>query len=87
MTAETFHDMLWNSAILTGWLAIISLSGRWHARRKFLALLKAPLTDEVEQLTHVWERRITRWTTLGLLMSGLSLLCFVGSLILTVAGQ
>jgi hypothetical protein len=42
VTVETFQETLWSSAILIGWLALIPLLGGWHARRKFLSLLKGP---------------------------------------------
>jgi len=78
VTGESFHSTLWYGAIILGWLAIPLLGGVFYARRRFRALLKAPLTDEVELLTHLWERRISYWTALGLLMSGLSIICLVG---------
>jgi hypothetical protein len=71
------RDLLWNLAILFGWLSILPLGGVWHARKKFQALLKAPLTGEVEHMTHRWEQRVTRWTTVGLSMSRFSILCVV----------
>lgn len=74
--AEDIRDLLWIGAILLGWLSILSLIGTWHARRKFHALLKAPLTEEVEHLTHVWENRVARWNLCGLILAGLSILCF-----------
>ncbi len=48
---------------------------------KFRTFLKAPLSEEVEHQTHVWERRFDRWTTLGFLMSGLSILCGIAWLV------
>jgi hypothetical protein len=72
---------LWHLAIILGCLAIVSLGGAWYARRKFHAFLKAPLTEEAEHLTHVWEQRVTRWTATGLAFSGLSILCLVSWLI------
>jgi hypothetical protein len=38
-------------------------------------LLEGSLSEEIEHLTHVWERRVNRWTALGFLMAGLSILC------------
>lgn len=81
MAFVSFRDVLWSSAILLAWLSIISLGGAWYARARFQNLLKAPLTDEVEHLTHVWERQVRRWTILGASMSGLSLLCVAGWLV------
>ena len=81
MTVESLRDSLWYLAIIFGWLAIIPLGCGWYARKKFQALLKAPLTEEVEHLTHVWERRFTRRMRIGLSMSALSILCLVSSLV------
>jgi hypothetical protein len=81
VTAGTFGHLLWTVAVLAGWLAVICLIGGWYARRKFRLFLKAPLSDEVAHLTHVWEKRVERWTTLGVLMSGLSILCVIGWLL------
>lgn len=75
MTAGNLRDLLWYLAIVSGWLAILMLGAVWHARRRFHALLKAPLTEEVEHLTHVWERRVTRWTRAGLSTAALSIVC------------
>lgn len=77
MTIGSLRDPLWYLAIIFGWLAIISLGGAWYAGRRFQALLKASLTEKVEHLTHVWERRVTRWTAAGLALSALSLLCLI----------
>jgi hypothetical protein len=74
-------DLLRIAAFLAGWLAIMCLVSGWYAGTKFRTFLKAPLSEEVEHLTHVWERRVDRWTTLGLLMSGLSILCAIGWLV------
>jgi hypothetical protein len=68
-------------AILAGWLAILCLIGGWYSGMKFRTFLKAPLSEEVEHQTHVWERRFDRWTTLGFLMSGLSILCGIAWLV------
>ncbi|KLK89491.1 hypothetical protein AA309_31050 [Microvirga vignae] len=81
MTIGSLRDPLWYLAIIFGWLAIISLGGAGYAGRRFQALLKAPLTEEVEHLTHVWERRATHWMRIGLSMSALSILYLVSSLI------
>jgi hypothetical protein len=74
VSLESLQHLLWNVAIVVGWLSLIPLAGGWYARRRFRALLKAPLTEEVEQLTHLWEGRIPRWTNVGLFMAGLSIL-------------
>ncbi len=81
MTAGSIRDLFWPLAIVSGWLAILMLGAAWHAGRKFRALLKAPLTEEVEHLTHIWERRVTRWRILGLAMSVLSILNLVSWLV------
>jgi hypothetical protein len=78
MTTGSASDLLWSLTVLSGWLAIICLVGGWYAGAKFQTFLKAPLSEEVEHLTHVWERRVDRWTALGLLTSGLSVLCIIG---------
>jgi hypothetical protein len=77
VTFGSLRELLWYLALTFGWLAIILLGSGWYARRRFLALLKAPLTEEVEHLTHVWERRVTHWTAAGLAFSSLSIICFV----------
>ncbi len=81
MATGSISDLLWIVALLAGWLAIICLVGGWYAGAKFQTFLKAPLSEEVEHLTQVWERRVDRWTALGLLMSGLSILCIIGWLV------
>ena len=73
----TFKSLLWNIAVFSGWFAVIAHGLAWHARRSFKALLKAPLTDEVEHMTQVREWQITCWTAIGLFQSGFSVLCFV----------
>jgi hypothetical protein len=78
---ESLQVLLWKLAVVVGWLSIIPLGGGWYARRRFRILLKAPLTDEVEHLTHLWEGRIPRWTNIGLSMAGFSILCFIAWLI------
>jgi hypothetical protein len=78
VTTGSITDLLWIVALLAGWLAIICLIGGWYAGAKFRTFLKAPLSEEVEHLTHVWEKRVDRWTALGLLKSGLSILCIIG---------
>jgi hypothetical protein len=82
VTIEDFRELSLSLAILFGWLSIVPLLGAWYARRKFRAFLKAPLSDEVEHLTHVWENRIARWSIIGLAMAGFSILCFVMWLVL-----
>ncbi|PVE21085.1 hypothetical protein DC522_28485 [Microvirga sp. KLBC 81] len=77
----SIRDLLWLLAVLCGWLAIIALAGGWYARKKFHGFLKAPLSEEVERQTNVWEARVSRWTILGSFMSGLSLLCLVAWII------
>ncbi len=77
MTLEEFRTLSWASAILFGFASFIPLGMVQYARGKFRAMLKEPLNDEVEHLTHLWERRIGFWTFIGLSMSGFSILCFV----------
>jgi hypothetical protein len=74
---EVYKSLLLNIAVYSGWITVIAHGFAWYARRKFRALLKAPLTDEVENLTHLWERQIARWTATGHFMSGLSILCCI----------
>jgi hypothetical protein len=81
VTTGSITDLLWIVALLAGWLAIICLIGGWYAGAKFQTLLKAPLSEEVENLTHVWEKRVDRWTALSFLMSGLSILSVFGWLV------
>lgn len=81
VTVGNFRDLLWYTALISGCLAITLVAGGWYARRKFRTFLKAPLTEEAEHLTHVWERRVTRWTVIGLALSGVSILCSVSWLI------
>jgi hypothetical protein len=81
VTTGSISDLLWIVALIAGWLAIICLVGGWYAGVKFRTFLKAPLSEEVEHLTHVWERRVDRWTALGFLMSGLSILCGIAWLV------
>jgi hypothetical protein len=69
-------DLLWYLAVLSGWSALIAQGLAWSARKTFRALLKAPLTEEVEHMTHVSERQIGRRTVSGFFLSGLSILCF-----------
>jgi len=69
--------MLWYGAVVLGWLAVLSLFGVWYARGKFHSLLKAPLNEEVEHLTHLWEHRIAHWRMIGLATSGLSIVLFL----------
>jgi hypothetical protein len=73
--------LLWIVAFVAGWMVIICLIGGWYAGAKFRTFLKAPLSEEVEHLTHVWERRVDRWRALGLLISGLSILFIIGWLV------
>jgi hypothetical protein len=81
MTGGSLRGLLWYLALTFGWLAIILLGSGWYAHRRFLAFLKAPLTEEAEHMTHIWERRVTHWTTAGLALSGLSIICLVSWLI------
>ena len=81
MTVGSLRDASSYLALTSGWLAVISLGYGWYARRRFRTFLKAPLTEEAEHLTHVWERRVTRWTAIGLALSGLSIVCLVSWLI------
>jgi hypothetical protein len=77
VTVGSLRDLWWYLALTFGWLAVILLGSGWYARRRFCAFLKAPLTEEAEHSTHVWERRVTRWTGAGLSMAGLSIICIV----------
>ena len=81
MASGSISYLLWILALISGWLAIICLVGGWYAGAKFRTFLKAPLSEEMEHLTHVWEKRVNRWTALGFVMSGLSILCIIGWLI------
>jgi hypothetical protein len=81
MTVVSLRELSWFLALASGWLAIILLGSGWYARRRFHALLKAPLTEEAEHLTHIWERRVTRWTAAGLALSGVSIICFLSWLV------
>ena len=81
MATGSISDLLWIVALIAGWLAIICLVGGWYAGAKFRTFLKAPLSEEVEHLTHVWEKRVNHWTALGLLTAGLSILCIFGWLV------
>ena len=81
MTVGALRDVLWYFALTSGWLAIILLGSGWYARRRFHAFLKAPLTEEAEHSTHIWERRVTRWTAAGLSMSRIAIICLVSWLI------
>jgi hypothetical protein len=87
MPTGSISDLLWIFAVLAGWLAIICLTGRWYSGAKFRTFLKAPLSEEVEHQTHLWERRVNRWTALGFLMSGLSILCVIGWLVAEKVAQ
>ena len=81
MATGSISVLLWIVAPIAGWLAIICLVGGRYAGAKFRTFLKAPLSEEVEHLTHVWEKRVNRWTALGFIMSGLSILCIIGWLV------
>lgn len=81
MATGSISDLLWIVALISGWLAIICLVGGWYAGAKFRTFLKAPLSEEAEHLTHVWEKRVNRWTSLGYVMAGLSILCIIGWLV------
>lgn len=81
MTAERLRDLVWYLAIVFGWVSMSSLGCGWYARQRFQAFLKAPLSEEAEHLTHVGERRVTRWTRVGLSLAGLSILCLTSWLI------
>jgi hypothetical protein len=81
MTVGALRDLFWYLALTSGWLAVILLGSGWYARRRFHAFLKAPLTEEAEHSTHIWERRVTRWMVAGLSMSSLSIICLVSWLI------
>ncbi|MFC4174238.1 hypothetical protein ACFOYU_19675 [Microvirga sp. GCM10011540] len=75
MTFESFRDLLWTLSLLLGWLSVAVLGGAWFAKERFRALLKAPLTDEVERLTHLWEHRVGFLMKAGLSTAALSILC------------
>jgi hypothetical protein len=77
VTIAEFRNLLWDLAILIGWFAAIPHGLAWVARRKFRAFLKLPLTEDVENMTHRWERHAARWTAIGLWMSGFSVLCLI----------
>lgn len=76
MTADYSGNFFLTLAFILGWLAVLMLVMAHHARGRFRRLLKAPLTDEVEHLTHLWEGRVTLWMGLGSLLSIASLACF-----------
>lgn len=80
VATETTSDLFWVLAVLAGWLAVICLIGGWYSGAKFRTFLKAPLCDEVEHQTQVWEKRVDRWTALGFVLSGLSIFCVIGYL-------
>ncbi|MCB5175209.1 hypothetical protein [Microvirga lenta] len=81
MTFESFRDVLWTLSLLLGWLSVAALGGAWYAKEKFRALLKAPLTDEVERLTHLWEHRVGFLMKAGLSMAVLSVLSLAAWLV------
>jgi hypothetical protein len=85
VTAGSLRGLLWYIALTSGWLAVPLLGSSWYARRRFHAFLKAPLTEEAEHLTHVWERRVIHWTAAGLALSSLSIICLVSWLIARTA--
>ena len=73
---EYYENLLWYVAVSMGWLAIIAHSVAWYAGQKFRALLEAPLSEDVEHKTRLWEQQIGPWTAMGLVMSGLSIFSF-----------
>jgi hypothetical protein len=56
VTTGSISTLLWIVALLAGWLAATCLVGSRYAIVKFRAFLKTPLFEEVEHLTHIWER-------------------------------
>ncbi|WP_201842081.1 hypothetical protein [Microvirga zambiensis] len=56
-------------------------AGNHPARKRFHAFLKAPLTEEAEHLTRARQLRVTHWTTAGLALSGVSIICFASWLV------
>ena len=73
---EYYENLLWYVAVSMGWLAVMAHSLAWYAGQKFRALLKAPLSEEVEHKTRLWEQQIGPWRAMGLVMSGLSIFSF-----------
>lgn len=78
-----YRNLMWDLAIIFGWLSPVVLAMGYYARKRFKALLKAPLTEEVEHQTHAWEHRVRRWTILGLLIPGISIICFIAWFVLS----
>ena len=76
MLIENYHSFFWYLAVCSAWTSIAAHGFSWYARRRFRALLKAPLTEEIEHQTHRWERNIICSAPVGLTLSALSLLCF-----------
>lgn len=83
MVVAQYRNLMWDLAVIFAWLSPFVIAMGYYSRHKFHALLKAPLTDEVEHQTHVWEHRVRRWTVLGLFVPGVSILCFVIWLVLS----
>jgi hypothetical protein len=73
---DNSKDLLWYVTVSMGWLAIMAHSLAWYAGQKFRTLLRAPLSEEVEHKTHLWEQQIGPWTAMGFVTSGLSILSF-----------
>jgi len=87
VTGGNVQNLLWGLAIVSGWLAILPLAGGGDAPRRVFVLLEAPLTGGGGTQAPVWERRSTGWTAVGLALAGLSILCFIGWLVLQVQGR
>lgn len=81
MTISVLRDLSWASAILFGWLSVILLGLAWHGRKRLRASLKIPLTDEAEEVTHLWEARAVRWHGIGIALSIFSISCAIAWLL------
>ncbi len=69
-------DLLWTGSTFLGWASVIALGIAWDAQVKFKALLHTPRSNELDMLP-AWERRSHFWRSIGIVTSGLSVLCFV----------
>jgi len=78
-----YRNLMWDLAVIFAVLSPFTLIMGYYSRRRFHALLKAPLNEEVEQETHDWEHRVRRWTILEFLVPGLSILSFIAWLVLS----
>ena len=68
-------DLLSTGSTFLGWASVVALGIAWDAQAKFKALLQTSRSDELDMLP-AWERRSQIWRTIGIVTSGLSLLCF-----------